>query len=29
MEINQPMSIKLNVRGHKLRSAVNWQEVFL
>ena len=27
MEINQPMSIKLKVRGHKLRSGVNWQEV--
>ena len=27
MEINQPMSVKLKVREHKLRSGVNGQEV--
>jgi hypothetical protein len=27
MEINQPMSVKLKVREHILRSGVNWQEV--
>jgi hypothetical protein len=25
METNQPKSVKLKVRGHKLRSGVNWQ----
>jgi hypothetical protein len=27
MEINQPRSVKPKVRGHKLRSGLNWQEV--
>jgi hypothetical protein len=25
MEVNQPKSIKLKMRGHKLISGVNWQ----
>ena len=27
MNINQPVSVKLQVRKHKLRNGVNWQEV--
>jgi hypothetical protein len=27
MEINEPKSDKLKMRGHKLRSGVNWQWV--
>jgi hypothetical protein len=27
MEINQPKGIQLKMRGHKLRSGVNWHGV--